>query len=236
MGNLGVFYKRQGRTEEAGPLQVEALETRRRVLGEDHPGTLMSMSLVAGLYWQQQRHAESVAMYAKTLEGRTKVLGEEHPSTLTTMWVLASSYSSDRVKNYAAAESLYVKLLAVRRRVQGDDDLKTIRAMKDLGNLYLTRGRAEPLLAQAVQSARRALPPGDWNVGVALRDHGRCLTSLGRYAEAEAALLEAHATLSDGRGAEDSGTVEAANGLVELYEAWEKQGKAVQWRSKLRHD
>ena len=40
MNNMASLYMDQGRYDEAEPLHVEALELRRRVLGEEHPDTL----------------------------------------------------------------------------------------------------------------------------------------------------------------------------------------------------
>ena len=43
MSNLAVIYANQGRWEEAEALEIEVLEKRKQVLGEDHPDTLRSM-------------------------------------------------------------------------------------------------------------------------------------------------------------------------------------------------
>jgi hypothetical protein len=39
MGNLTSTYRNQGRWKEAEELDVQAMETRKRVLGEEHPDT-----------------------------------------------------------------------------------------------------------------------------------------------------------------------------------------------------
>ena len=66
-------------------------------------------------------------------------------------------------------------------------------------------------------------------MGKALKNYGRCLTRLKRYADAEAALVEAHEILvaADAVLAHD-----AAQDLVALYEAWGKSDKAAAWRVK----
>ncbi len=47
MKSLANLSKDQGRYDEAEPLYLETLETRKRVLGADHPGTLRSMNSLA---------------------------------------------------------------------------------------------------------------------------------------------------------------------------------------------
>ncbi len=39
----------QGRYDEAEPLNLETLEVKKRVLGEEHPDTLLSMNNIADL-------------------------------------------------------------------------------------------------------------------------------------------------------------------------------------------
>ena len=43
MANLASTYRNQGRWKEAEELEVQVMETRKRVLGEEHPSTLTSM-------------------------------------------------------------------------------------------------------------------------------------------------------------------------------------------------
>ncbi len=64
-------------------------------------------------------------------------------------------------------------------------------------------------------------------------DHGVCLAGLGRYAEAEASLLEGHELIERGFGVEHARTVEAIRALIDLYDAWGKPDKAAEWRAKL---
>ena len=44
MANLASTYRNQGRWTEAEQIEVQVLETRKRVLGEEHPNTLSSMA------------------------------------------------------------------------------------------------------------------------------------------------------------------------------------------------
>jgi hypothetical protein len=47
MGNLASTYRNQGRWKEAEELEVQVMETRKRVLGQEHPDTLTSMGNLA---------------------------------------------------------------------------------------------------------------------------------------------------------------------------------------------
>ena len=70
-------------------LEVLVVETMKRVLGEEHPDTLMSMSNLASTYRKQGRRKEAEVLEALVMETRKRVLGEEHPDTLLSMANLA---------------------------------------------------------------------------------------------------------------------------------------------------
>ncbi len=60
-----------------------AFEAQERVLGPDHPETLVSLNSLAVLYGDQERYKEAEALYRRILEARERVLGKEHPDTLS---------------------------------------------------------------------------------------------------------------------------------------------------------
>jgi Tetratricopeptide repeat len=49
-GNLASTYRKQGRWKEAEKLEVQVMETIKRVLGGEHPDTLISMGNLASTY------------------------------------------------------------------------------------------------------------------------------------------------------------------------------------------
>jgi len=51
--NLGEAYFWQGKWAEARKVQLETLEARKRVLGEDHRETMHSYANLGVLYWNQ---------------------------------------------------------------------------------------------------------------------------------------------------------------------------------------
>jgi hypothetical protein len=71
---------------------VQVIETRKRVLREEHPSTLTSIANLASTYRDQGRWKEAEELFVQVIEMRKRVLREEHPSTLTSMASLASTY------------------------------------------------------------------------------------------------------------------------------------------------
>jgi len=66
------------------------LETCERVLGKEHPNTLISVNNLAGCMQAPGDAAGALSLYRRALEGCERVLGPEHPQTRTTAANLAS--------------------------------------------------------------------------------------------------------------------------------------------------
>jgi hypothetical protein len=57
------------------------METRKRVLGDEHPDTLNSMHNLAYTLCSLSRQKEAVALIELCFQLRQQVLGEQHPDT-----------------------------------------------------------------------------------------------------------------------------------------------------------
>ncbi len=83
------MFRKAGRTHEAETLQRETLEVRRRILGRQHPDTLESMMILAGILKDQRRYQEAEALLRETFDLRSRVLGPRHPATANIRYNLA---------------------------------------------------------------------------------------------------------------------------------------------------
>jgi hypothetical protein len=89
MGNLAGTYRNQGRWKEAEELQVQVMQTRKRVLGNEHPHTLISMGNLAYTLQSQARYTEAFALMRRCSQLRQQVLGEQHPDTQSSLDTLS---------------------------------------------------------------------------------------------------------------------------------------------------
>ena len=55
------------------------------MLGETHPDTLVSLNLLATIYFYSERFDKAEELYSECLEKRKALLGENHPLSLATM-------------------------------------------------------------------------------------------------------------------------------------------------------
>ena len=77
MGSLASTYWSQGRWKEAEELEVLVMETRKRVLGAEHPDLLTSMDNLVSTYRKQGQSKEVEELEVQLMETRKQVLGEE---------------------------------------------------------------------------------------------------------------------------------------------------------------
>jgi hypothetical protein len=89
---FGMCLYTDGRYNEAESLLVEETKRRLRVLGQEHPDTLTSMSNLASTYQRQGRWKEAEDLKVQVIEASKRVLGQEHPFTLISISNLASTY------------------------------------------------------------------------------------------------------------------------------------------------
>lgn len=63
---------------------MEVIETKKRILGPEHPDTLTSIVNLAATYKNQRKWKEAEELQVQLMETRKKVLGV-HPDTKTSM-------------------------------------------------------------------------------------------------------------------------------------------------------
>jgi Tetratricopeptide repeat len=89
LGLLASTYQDQGRWKEAEELFVQVMETRKRVLGQEHPHTLTSINNLAFTRKEQGRKWEAIELMAECVQLRNRVLHAEHPDALSSAAALA---------------------------------------------------------------------------------------------------------------------------------------------------
>jgi tetratricopeptide (TPR) repeat protein len=123
----------RGAYKSAEDLWRREWEIRSRILGYEHPSTLISMDNLAGTL-----HAEGDLTGARekqehVLEIARRVLGDEHHDTLTSMNNLAETLRAQG--DLTGAREKQEEVLEIRRRILGDEHPNTLAS---IANLALT--------------------------------------------------------------------------------------------------
>jgi len=68
------LLQEQGYSNEAKELQIQALNTRKRVLGIEHPDTIRAMAHLAKTYGNLEKYIEAEKLKMQVLDARTESL------------------------------------------------------------------------------------------------------------------------------------------------------------------
>ncbi len=212
-----------GLLDRATAPQTEALDIRRRLLGNDHPGTLTSIVEMGVLFQSQGKLAEAEPYFREAMAGYRRVLGDDHPDTLTSINNTALSLRAQG--KLAEAEPYYREALAGFRRVLGGDHPDTLNSIGNMGELLRDQGKyaeAEPYCREALDGCRRVLGDDDPATLGSINNMGGLLEMQGRLAEAEPYYLEAAKGCRRVLGDDHPQTLNSINNLGALLQA---QGK-----------
>ncbi|KAI0810007.1 P-loop containing nucleoside triphosphate hydrolase protein [Xylaria sp. FL0064] len=122
----------QGKYTTSEAMARMSQDTRKTVLGPNHPSTLTSMANLASTYWNQGRWKEAESLEVQVMETRKTVLGPDHPSTLISMANLAFTWKSQ--SHNANAVQLMEDCIQIRRRILGPDHPSTLSSLSTLSN------------------------------------------------------------------------------------------------------
>jgi hypothetical protein len=123
-GEVARFAGETGRVDEAISLLHDVLADLKRVLGPDHPRTLLTRHDIA--YWTREagRVDEAISLLHDVLADLERVLGPDHPRTLLTRHDIA--HWTGEAGRVDEAISLYHDVLADQERVLGPDHPDTL--------------------------------------------------------------------------------------------------------------
>jgi len=178
-------YAALGLNPQALPLQERALETRRRVLGDDHTNTLASINAMGLLLNRMGKLDEVLPYYAEALEGMRRVHGDDDQATL----ILINNIGSllNRMGKLEEARPYYEESLEGMRRLLGDDHQTTLILISNMGSLLERMGKFEealPYFKEALAGMRRVLGDDHPSTLITTNGMGFLLESMGKLEEA----------------------------------------------------
>jgi len=200
-----------------------------RVLGADHPDTLITRNNLARAYYVAGRTAEAITLHEQNLADRERVLGADHPETLNTRGNLANAYRA--AGRTAEAITLLEQNLADWERVLGADHPDTLRARGNLANAYQAAGRtaeAITLHEQNLADMERVLG-ADHPDTLSTRDNlAIAYRAAGRTAEAITLHEQNLADMERVLGADHPDSLRTRDNLAVAYRAAGRTAEAIE--------
>ena len=207
---LAALYERA--YPEASKLLAESLEIRERELRQTQINVADAALFLGSSLYEQGRYRESAGAYRKALSVR----GED----ATTLNNLAVSLGL--AADYAGAERLFRRALAINEKTLGPDNPATATSLGNLAAVLMAVGEyegAEPLLRRALAVEEKAEGPDHPHAASSLNAFGVWLKTKGDYAGAESVFRRALAIGEKAQGPNHPATALSLNNLAELLAA-----------------
>jgi serine/threonine-protein kinase len=218
----------RGKFAEAESTQRVVLPLLREVWG-DSSQPVANATVNLAIYAQRQgRLDEAEQLNREALRRFTMIAGLQSRATAIVMTNLAYTLYLQRSLDESAA--LYRDAISTLD-VTSQGTPQLAQALTDFAVVLRERGNN----AEGATHARRALALRT-SLGVPgltiypQRVLGTCLVRVGRYAEAESLLVDAHKKLMQGFGPEHQYTQGSTQDLVQLYQLWGKPEKAREYQ------
>jgi tetratricopeptide (TPR) repeat protein len=132
-------YMFGGIYEKSLLLLQETLAISERVLGKNHPDTVVALRNLASLLVSRGEGDLAEPLYVRGLEQCREILGEDHPTTAGLLLELAQVYAQQKVpwlvdekEEYDKIVPLMEEALGLRRRLLGDDHEDTLAVIDAL--------------------------------------------------------------------------------------------------------
>jgi serine/threonine-protein kinase len=137
---IGKTYLELGRFEEAQPLLVSALETRRALFGEVHPDVADSLQDLAYLKLDRGEFAEAGRLYREALRMHRELPGQESQVAVDLNGLAMVLFE---MGDFEAAEPFQREALELRRELDGEEGRLFSTVLNDLAIILEAKGEFE---------------------------------------------------------------------------------------------
>lgn len=242
LSNLGTTLINTGKYDEAEPYCRESLDRRLRLFGRNHAQTLIGLNVMGFLLRRQQKPAEAEVYLRQAFDVSATVLGADHPERIVLLLNMGT-LAADLGRNDEAIGWMREALERATRKL-GANHPHALSALQSLGEYLLSAGEFSDvvaLLSNAEPRIRQLHARKDnGDLRILLLRLGLARVALHDFAAAESNLLECYPLYVAARVPSGKRTLECAQGLVDLYDAWnavdadgDYAEKAAEWRTRL---
>ncbi len=234
MTHRAIVVRHTGGSQDALKLYSESLSAHLLWRGKVHPDTASVMNNLGKLWLERGNPEKALEFHQDALEIRRRLYPEGHEL------VAQSLFQVGRVAvgqgDVEAAEASFTESFDLLLEKNGAADRQTVRLAGALANLWLENDKpksAARLLETHLETWRARIKSPSGTRSWLESTLGAALSQLGRFAEAEALLLDSQAVFETLYDEDDLRTQANLRRLVSLYEAWPVPAKAAEFRPRL---
>lgn len=171
---IAYIFRKTGNTMKEHSMWLNVVNIQKRVLGEQHSETWISMNNLATTYYELGHLHAAEQLQKKILDLRIETLGEQHPHTWTSMSDLAFTYQN--LGRLHEAEQLAEKVVNLQKATLEEQHPYILISTSILALTYCDLGRfheAEQLQEKVLNLQREKLGeqhPDTWSSMIELAD------------------------------------------------------------------
>ncbi len=236
LANLGYTHLRAHHLDKALAILTDAVAKTTQYVGAEHSLTLTTMYNLGMTYSEMGQFNKSLELQEKVLAGRRKSLGLDHIDTITSLGTLMKAGLT--LKRPDVALPLLPLFLDAKRKEYLNTPTRFANILAAVATDVIASGQpeaAEPLFRECLE-LRQKHEGERWTTYYIQYCLGASLFRQKKYADAEPLLIAGYEGMKAREAtipANRKGAInEALQGVVKLYEAWDKKDKAEEWRKK----
>ncbi|KKO98251.1 hypothetical protein THAR02_09648 [Trichoderma harzianum] len=203
---------------ESEIMAQRAYELNKRMRGDRHLDTIVSMERLASIYSQLGRLKEAEVMQIEIHRQRREILGGMNPYTIMSEVELALTYQ--RFGRCKRAEEIMVRALALLQEITGTTHHITVRNMANLVVTYHALGKykeAEEMIMEVLTLQQNILGHKHLSTITTMGNISAIHQLFGSYQEAEKLGVEVLSLRREMLGDQDPDTIKAMARLVKTY-------------------
>ena len=241
MSIIGSVFRIGGYYDLAEPMLKEALQIRRRALGEEDADTGESLCDLGMLLWATGDLPSAEPMVRRGMEVTRRCLGVTNMATAESITNLATVLRSK--KDYDGAEEMYRRALEIKVMLAGEVSTEAAASRTHLANLLWVEGKiseAGELYKEVLDIRQQVLGEDHADTAAAYNNHGLAQKAVGDLEGAEASYRRALAIRQEVLGENHAMTANSINNLAavlktegNLDESEALYRRAVEVRSKV---
>jgi CHAT domain-containing protein/Tfp pilus assembly protein PilF len=214
------FYLTTAKPALAEQFSRQALEVRRRTLGEDHPEIAVNLDLLGSFTWAQGQYEEAERLYQQAGEMYRRTVGEDHLLYGAHLFRVAALYHSQG--RYAEDETCLRRAAEIHRRISGEENPTYAEHLLSLAGTCQKQAKypeAEALLQRACDILRQVGGADHVSLGSALLTLGMLYLARRDLPAAEQHLQEAGPIFRHAWGEEHPNYAGYLAALARVYQA-----------------
>jgi len=205
-------YYQQGLFKKALPFAEKAFQIKKEILGEKHPDTIISLTLLVMIYIDLDRFPEALSLFESSISHINDILEERRKKR--------GYFNYTDLDDLREQLPFFEEMYRLSKNTLGEKDPSSLHMLQVLAISYLDLGRlpeALPLLEKGYRLSKEVLGEKHPDTLIGLNNLAIIYQDLGRLPEALSLFEKAYTLKKEVSGEKHPETLISLDGLASIY-------------------